>query len=178
MTSIYRSTAGALLASAVLLVAGCETGGALPEDEALLAVGCDDNGDSPTDKACTEDCTRPCGFDAQPVPRALKYCECESGVYIECRCPRPEWYKGAPSAPYCDNLTDDGLGIAETLHTDPCEKEWDQCVGRDIVDGFTPRGCVCLFKRSESDDMRGVMRLEWDCGSTEKWFYPDQSTIP
>ena len=93
MTSIYRSTAGALLASAVLLVAGCETGGAQPEDEALLAVGCDDNGDSPTDKACTEDCTRDCGFDARPIPRALKYCECESGVFIECRCTRPDWYK-------------------------------------------------------------------------------------
>lgn len=171
MTLLKRSTAGAFLASAVLLVAGCETGGAEPSNDALFAVGCDDGtGDSPTDMACTEDCERPCGFTpGAPLARALKYCVCEAGVYIECRCPRPDWYKGATMAPYCDPLTVDGKGLADPLDQEPCGKEWDQCVGRDIVEGFTPRGCVCLFKNG---------RLEWECGSTEKWFYPDQSTIP
>jgi hypothetical protein len=174
MTRTTRSTAGTFLISAVFLFAGCETGGAEPE-EVYFAVGCDDGGgDSPTDLACTEDCSRDCGFTATPTHgRALKYCVCEGGVYIECRCPRPDWYKGAPSAPYCDYLTPDGLGIASTLDEIPCDKEWDQCVGRDIVEGFTPRGCACLFKNSGAG-----LRLEWECGSTEKWFYPDQSTIP
>ena len=72
-------------------------------------------------------------------------------------------------APYCDDQSADGLGLADPLDGEPCEKEWDQCVGRDIVEGFTPRGCVCLNKNGG---------LEWECGSTEKWFYPDQSTIP
>jgi hypothetical protein len=177
MTRKYRSTAGTFLISAVLLVGGCETGGAaLPDDSPFYVpeLYCPDTSmDSPTDYPCHEDCERPCGFNPEPKPRATKYCVCEGGVFIECRCPRPDWYKGAPSAPYCDDLTPDGKGETGILDEEPCPREWDQCVGRDLVDGFTPRGCACLMKNSGNG-----LRLEWDCGSTEKWFYPDQSTIP
>jgi hypothetical protein len=159
MKRLLRSTAGVFLVSAVLLV-GCETGGAHLDPDSPLYYdeqNCTDTSmDSPTDKPCHEDCQRPCGFNGSPhYPRAVKYCVCQGGVFIECRCPRPDWY----------------IGVAEFLDNLPCEKEWMQCVGRDIVEGFTPRGAVCLNKRGDG-------RLVWEAASTEKWFYPDQSTIP
>lgn len=176
MTRTTGITAGTLLISAVLLFAGCDTGGAFLDENSPLyfdEANCKDTSiDSPTDMPCHEDCTRDCGFNGSPnYPRAIKYCVCQGGVFIECRCPRPDWYKGAMSAPYCDPLTPDGSGLAEYLDDLPCEKEWQQCIGRDPVDGFTPRGAVCLNRRNDG-------RLTWKAGSTEKWFYPDQSTIP
>jgi hypothetical protein len=121
----------------------------------------------------------------------VKYCVCEAGVFIECRCPRPEWYKGAPDAPYCDKYTEDGKGLTASFVdpiTDdpvPCVRdgvadavEWDQCVARDPVDGFTPRGCVCMDERTPFGQPSNPANLVWICASTEKWFYPEQSTIP
>ena len=175
MTITKRITAGLKFIPAVFLAFACDTGGA-ESDEALFYTGeaqCSDTAlDSPTDKACHEDCVRNCGFNGSPnYPRAQKYCICQGGVYIECRCPRPDWYKGAIFAPYCDSLTADGLGISASLDDMPCEREWDQCIGRDIVDGYTPRGAVCL-------DTRGNGQLTWVAGSTEKWFAPEQSVRP
>ena len=174
MTTLRRITAGALLVPAVLLVQSCTTGGTFLEDGSPLYEGelnCKDtNADSPTDQACHEDCTRVCGFNGTPnpkYPRATKYCVCQGGVYIECRCPRPDWYVGAQTAPYCDSLTDDGSGLTGLLEDETCEHEWDQCIGRDPVDGYTPRGCVCLDKRNTGVPI-------WVCGSTEKWFYVEQ----
>jgi hypothetical protein len=196
----WRSvTASVFLALSGVAAFGCTTGGAAPLDEdfygdppvdAPVTPGqvcyhniedymlSDTGADSPTDFACHADCYRPCGFDPNnpkypsdpKFPRAVKYCPCESGVYIECRCPRPDWYKGAFEAPYCDKYTIDGKGISDPLDGDPCPEEWAQCIGRDPVDGYTPRGCAC-FETTDGT-------LEWDCRSTEKWFYPEQSTIP
>jgi hypothetical protein len=185
MAMLNRITAGVLMVSAVFLAFGCMTGGAeLPEDSLHYAgerVCTDTSIDSPTDMACHEDCVRDCGFDVDgnidPAtrlprwPRAKKYCVCQGGVFIECRCPRPDWYKGALFAPYCDEFTPNGMGLAGDLGVGnglPCDKEWQQCVGRDIVTGFTPRGAVCL-------DSNGDGALQWVDGSTEKWFAPEQS---
>lgn len=163
------------LVLSVLSAAGCLAGGAAPaEDSGLYGdrdptgmPQCGPDSESPTDQACHEDCTRDCGFTHPLYPRALKYCVCQAGVFIECRCPRPEWYQGAREAPYCDPLTSDGSGRTSFINDTPCDAEWDQCVARDEVDGFTPRGCVCV--RMPNDTLR------WECGSTEKWFYPEQS---
>jgi hypothetical protein len=178
MTTLRRSVAaGVVLALFVASSSGCMTGGATPTDEDLLAdpVLCQDSKeDSPTDMACTADCTRKCGYDMEPAnPRATKYCVCEGGVYIECRCPRPDWYEGAPEAPYCDDWTINGSGRTMYINPRECTAPWRQCIARDPVKGFTPRGCVCLDK-----DPGDGLDLEWECGSTEKWFYPEQSTIP
>lgn len=172
MARLRRITAGALVIPAVVLVYGCMTGGAsLPDDSPHYdgEDNCQDTSqDSPTDKACRADCVRNCGFNASPkYPRAQKYCVCQGGAYIECRCPRPDWYVGETFAPYCDSLTPDGSGLATSLEDLPCEREFDQCVGRDPVEGYTPRGCVCLDRRNNG-------ALIWVCGSTEKWFAPEQ----
>jgi hypothetical protein len=53
-------------------------------------------------------------------------------------------------------------------------KEFDQCVARDPVDGFTPRGCVCLDTESPLGAPSNPANFEWVCASTEKWFYPEQ----
>jgi hypothetical protein len=174
MTTFFRITAGALLVPAVLLIQGCTTGGAFLEENDPLYQGeldCKETSvDSPTDLPCHEDCTRDCGFNGAPkYPRGVKYCVCQGGVFIECRCPRAEWYIGPISAPYCDSLTADGSGLTGIIEDQACPNEWQECVGRDIVTGYTPRGCVCL-------DKRGTGQFIWVCGSTEKWFYPDQST--
>ncbi|HEX6271552.1 MAG TPA: hypothetical protein VFZ53_00860 [Polyangiaceae bacterium] len=161
-----------LVALSVAAAPGCMAGGAAPSEESGLYGDCL-GADSPTDMACTEDCVRDCGFTHPMYERAKKYCVCQAGVYIECRCPRPDWYKGAPDAPYCDKYTEDGSGKTMLVDKRPCDAEWDQCVARDIVDGFTPRGCVCT--RDPEPLPNG--RLVWECGSTEKWFYPDQSVI-
>ena len=191
----WRSvTVSAFLALSVAAASGCVTGGAAPLDEDYYGdapgeLACvhniedymmaDTGQDSPTDLACHADCYRPCGFNASPrYPRGIKYCECESGVYIECRCPRAPWYKGAPDAPYCDRYTSDGLGLASPLDGVPCTTEWAQCVGRDVVDGYTPRGCVCLDRRTPEGQPSVPANFQWRCGSTEKWFYPEQSTKP
>ena len=160
-----RVFASVLLALSVVAAPGCMAGGAAPSEESGLFGDCGGS-DSPTDFACHEDCTRPCGFTHPSYERALKYCVCQAGVYIECRCPRPDWYQGAPDAPYCDSLTTDGSGDTRVLDERPCQAEWDQCVGRDLVEGFTPKGCVCVLDEG---------KLRWECGSTEKWFYPEQS---
>jgi hypothetical protein len=176
MTTLRRITAGALLVPAVLLIQSCTNGGeSLDENDPLYngELYCKDTSmDSPTDLPCHEDCTRDCGFNASPgpadspYPRGVKYCVCQGGVFIECRCPRPDWYIGPISAPYCDSLTADGSGMTGLLEDLPCTNEWQECVGRDIVTGYTPRGCVCLNKRGNGPI--------WVCGSTEKWFYPEQ----
>jgi hypothetical protein len=173
-----RITAGLRLIPAVFLALGCDAGGAEVEEELFYAgeAQCAETSiDSPTDRPCHEDCTRACGYDGTPhytPTRAVKYCVCQGGVFIECRCPRPDWYKGAIFAPYCDKYTAeiDGSGEAEVLDERPCEKEWDQCIGRDSVDGYTPRGAVCMYD-DEGD-------LIWFAGSTEKWFAPEQSVRP
>ena len=175
--------AGVLLALSVVAPSGCATGGAAPLDEDFFGDGPGDLGcvrslddfdivdtgqDSPTDMACHEDCVRPCGFNATPnYPRGVKYCVCQSGVYIECRCPRADWYEGELDAPYCDDWTTDGSGKASSIKAAECKREFKQCITRDPVDGFTPRGCVCI-------DRDGQGQLEWVCASTEKWFYPKQ----
>ena len=151
------------------LVYGCMAGGAEADPEAYEGeLNCEVTSiDSPTAHPCRADCFRACGFNASPnFPRAVKYCECEGGVYIECRCPRPEWYQGAAFAPYCDGLTEDGSGFIGRLQNRPCETEWQQCVARDLVGGNTPRGCACLNKRGAE--------LVWVCSSTEKWFAPEE----
>lgn len=180
--AIFRGiTAGVSSFPAVFLACGCMTGGGEPPSDSPFYRGelaCTNTSiDSPTDQACHEDCERPCGFNADDnpkyAPRAIKYCVCQGGVFIECRCPRPDWYKGAIFAPYCDEFTADGRGIAADLGAGsglPCDKEWQQCIGRDVVDGYTPRGAVCLYNEDE--------RLVWFTGSTEKWFAPEQSVKP
>jgi hypothetical protein len=182
MTISRRITAGLSIIPAVFLAYGCMTGGAGPAEDSPLYLGeaaCQDTSiDSPSDRPCHQDCVRNCGFNGDPnFPRAPKYCVCQSGVFIECRCPRPDWYKGAIYAPYCDSFSWDGSGLTSRVEEDeqgnddiPCDTEWQQCVGRDSVDGFTARGCVCLNKRGSA--------LIWVCGSTEKWFAPEQSVRP
>ncbi len=186
-------SAGLILALSVIAASGCMTGGASPLDEDFygdtpIKKACTHNledyddpnlvstsVDSPTDMACHADCYRPCGFNVSPhYPRGIKYCECEAGVFIECRCPRAPWYKGAPDAPYCDKYSADGKGLADPLDEVPCTEEWAQCIGRDVVDGYTPRGCVCLDDRSPLGAPTNPANLRWTCGSTEKWFYPEQ----
>jgi hypothetical protein len=162
--------AGVLLALSVVAPSGCMTGGAAPLDEDFYGdLQCPDtSSDSPTDMACHDDCQRDCGFNAGPnYPRGVKYCVCQSGVYIECRCPRADWYKGELDAPYCDDWTTDGSGKASSIKAAECDREFKQCITRDPVDGFTPRGCVCI-------DKEGRGQLQWVCASTEKWFYPKQ----
>jgi len=153
------------------------TGGAAPPEGSTLYGDRDESGlpvcgtesESPTDLACHDDCVRDCGFNGSPnYPRAQKYCVCQGGVFIECRCPRPEWYVGDLEAPYCDDWTSDGSGRSQLIVRSFCDQEFKQCIARDPVDGFTPRGCVCLHKRNTTE-------LEWVCASTEKWFYPEQS---
>jgi hypothetical protein len=173
-----------ILASALLTLSviafGCDTGGVgPPEGSPFYAdqVNCDDgNGDSPTDMACTEDCTRACGYlRTDSDPRAQKYCVCEGGVFIECRCPKPDWYLGAPSAPYCDDLTPDGSGKKSFLDKMPCQVQWQECIARDPVDGFTPQGCACMDRGDKKPGTNPPEPLfKWDCRSTEKWFYPEQ----
>jgi hypothetical protein len=168
-------SASVVLALSVIAPSGCMTGGAAPSEESGLYGDRDEAGlpqcggaDSPTDMACHEDCQRDCGFTHPQYPRAQKYCVCQAGVFIECRCPRPDWYIAAPDAPYCDKYSTDGSGRTQLVDKRPCKAEWDQCVARDPVDGYTPRGCVC------TEELDGM--LVWECGSTEKWFYPEQST--
>jgi len=190
-------TASVFLALSVGMPLGCTTGGAAPLDEDFYGdspgdtycahnledyddpAKADTSLDSPTDFACHADCYRACGFNASPhYPRGVKYCECESGVYIECRCPRAPWYIGAPDAPYCDDYTYNGSGEAASIDDTKCTREWLQCVTRDVVDGYTPRGCVCIDRDTPLGMPTNPANLEWVCGSTEKWFYPDQSTRP
>ena len=183
-------TASVFLALSVCMPSGCTTGVAAPLDEDFFGDSADDLGcvhdiadigmadtsaDSPTDFACHADCYRPCGFNGSPhYPRGVKYCVCQSGVYIECRCPRAPWYIGTPDAPYCDKISSDGSGRSQFVQNRPCDKEFAQCVARDPVDGYTPRGCVCLDRDSPEGAPSNPANFEWVCASTEKWFYPEQ----
>jgi hypothetical protein len=66
---------------------------------------------------------------------------------------------GAAAAPYCATAD----GTTTTLKNMPCTKEWDECIGKDVVTGTTPQGCACM--RDPASTM-----LQWSCGSTNKWF--------
>jgi hypothetical protein len=105
--------------------------------------------------ACSMPCVTTCGF----YDLGTKGCDCVSGVFVSCHCPRPWDYQGAPTAPTC-NTTD---GRTHWIDNTPCTDEWAQCIGTDPVSGTNPRGCVCL-----TDPVNG--KLEWTCGSTNKWF--------
>jgi len=105
--------------------------------------------------ACSMPCVTTCGF----YDLGTKGCDCVSGVFVSCQCPRPWDYQGAPSAPTC-NTTD---GRTHWIDNTPCTNEWAQCIGTDPVSGTNPRGCVCL-----TDPVNG--EREWTCGSTNKWF--------
>ena len=108
-----------------------------------------------TGATCTMDCQIECGFNGM----GTKTCTCMGGVYTMCPCPVPAEYGGAATAPYCAG---DGMTVA--LDDMPCEVEWDQCIGKDVVSGSTPKGCVCMKDPANSD------ALTWFCGSTNKWF--------
>ena len=105
--------------------------------------------------ACSMPCVTTCGF----YDLGTKGCDCVSGVFVSCHCPRPWDYQGATTAPTCD--TSDGR--THWIDNTPCTNEWAQCIGTDPVSGTNPRGCVCL-----TDPVNG--KLEWTCGSTNKWF--------
>lgn len=105
--------------------------------------------------ACTMPCLTTCGF----YDLGTKDCDCVSGVFVSCHCPRPWNYQGNPTAPTC-NTSD---GRTHWLDNTPCTDQWAQCIGTDPVSGTNPRGCVCL-----TDPVNG--KLEWTCGSTNKWF--------
>ena len=104
---------------------------------------------------CTKDCCIQCGFNGM----GTKTCTCANGAYSMCPCMKPSTYLGAPTAPTCD--TPDGTTL--TLKNTLCTTEWQECVGKDVVSGSTPQGCVCM-----STPVTNV--LQWYCGSTNKWF--------
>jgi hypothetical protein len=104
---------------------------------------------------CTKDCCVQCGFNGL----GTKICTCDGGLYTMCPCPKPTTYLGAATAPYCD--TPDGT--TPTLKNTECTVEWQECVGKDLVSGTTPQGCVCMQNPSTGT-------LQWYCGSTNKWF--------
>jgi hypothetical protein len=106
-------------------------------------------------QACTAPCVTTCGFHGM----GTKGCDCVSGVFVSCHCPRPWNYQGATTAPPC--ATTDGR--THWIDNTACSEEWAQCIGSDPVSGTNPRGCVCL-----TDPVNG--QLEWTCGSTNKWF--------
>ena len=89
-------------------------------------------------------------------------CDCVSGVYVSCSCPRPWNYQGRTTAPPCPTAD----GRTHWLDNTACNEEWAQCIGSDPVSGVNPRGCVCL-----TDPVNG--KLEWTCGSTNRWFVPE-----
>jgi hypothetical protein len=103
---------------------------------------------------CTQDCTVECGYHGV----GTKTCTCGGGIFTQCHCPRPAAYMGAPTAGYC--MTADGT--TTLLNKQPCDKEWDECVGKDPVTGVTPQGCACM------KDTTGA--LTWVCGSTNQWY--------
>jgi hypothetical protein len=108
--------------------------------------------------ACTEPCVTTCGY----YDLGTKACDCVSSVFVSCHCPRPWNYQGHTTAPPCS--TSDGR--THWLDNTACVEEWAQCIGSDPVSGTNPRGCVCL-----TDPVNG--KLEWTCGSTNKWFLPE-----
>jgi hypothetical protein len=110
--------------------------------------------------SCTQDCLVTCGFQNM----GLKTCTCAGGSYSQCPCPRPDNYMGAETAPPCNTLGSPD-GSADALDDLPCETEWAQCIGNDVVTGNTPRGCACLRNIVSND-------LQWYCGSTNRWFQP------
>jgi hypothetical protein len=112
-----------------------------------------------TGETCTIDCRLGCGFNGL----GLKHCTCQGGTYESCPCPRPDTYRGAPTATFCTV----GTGMSSELDETPCAAEWDQCVARDPVTG-TPRGCACLKNATGA--------LEWTCGSTNNWFALESET--
>jgi len=89
----------------------------------------------------------------------MRTCDCVSGVFVSCHCPRPWNYNGATTAPVCD--TPDGR--THWIDNTACTTEWAQCIGTDPVSGTNPRGCACMI-----DPVNG--KLEWTCGSTNRWF--------
>jgi hypothetical protein len=105
--------------------------------------------------ACTMPCVTTCGY----YDMGTKACDCVNGVFVSCHCPRPWNYQGRTTAPAC-NTAD---GRTHWIDNTPCTEEWAQCIGTDPVAGTNPRGCVCL-----TDPVNG--KLEWTCGSTNKWF--------
>jgi hypothetical protein len=119
-----------------------------------------------TDATCNIDCTVPCGF----AQLGTKYCSCIGGVYAQCPCPRPDAYQGKQFAKYCDDpdfpLAWD-TGLMQAVKGNPCPTEWEQCIARDVPPGSTPRACACLANPSNG-------ALQWYCGSTNKWFFPEE----
>lgn len=111
-----------------------------------------------TGAACTKDCQLGCGFQEM----GDKYCSCESGAYSACPCNRPAEFDAAPYAQFC---TEFGAadGLSANLKGNPCDAEFDICIGQDDVSGSTPQGCACLVDNISSE-------LKWFCGSTNKWF--------
>ena len=118
-----------------------------------------------SDATCTMDCKIGCGFDQL----GTKLCSCVGGVYSQCPCPRPDSYEGAETAKYCDDAdfpSASETGLMEEMKGLPCDTHWEQCIARDIPPGSTPRGCVCMLNPITQE-------LEWYCGSTNKWFFPE-----
>jgi hypothetical protein len=105
--------------------------------------------------ACTVDCIIPCGYAGM----GTKTCTCTSGMYSMCPCPKPASYMGAATAPYCATAD----GTTTSLKNTACTTQWQECIGKDLVSGSTPAGCVCLMNATSGT-------LQWACGSTNKWF--------
>lgn len=111
---------------------------------------------------CAVDCTIPCGFQRL----GTKVCSCVGGVYVTCPCPAPPGWQGAATAPPCDVVVPaSASGLASALKNAPCDTEWAECVGREPFSGNTPQGCACLTNPATG-------KLQWYCGSTNKWFTP------
>jgi hypothetical protein len=110
--------------------------------------------------ACTRDCDVPCGFNQL----GGKHCTCEAGIYSQCPCSPPPGWAGAPTAGPCSAVGGDGTSASLTGL--PCASQWQECIGSELPNGTTYRGCVCL------PSLTAGAGLAWACGSTNKWFNP------
>lgn len=111
--------------------------------------------DAKTGATCTKHCCIQCGFGGI----GNKFCTCRDGIYSMCPCVPPDTWHGPSTAPTCPTAD----GTTTTLKNTLCSVEWQACVGTDPVSGSTPQGCVCMNNPATS-------RLQWYCGSTNKWF--------
>jgi len=54
-------------------------------------------------------------------------------------------------------------GTTTLLNKQPCDKEWDQCIGKDVVSRRDANGIVLAMKIRP-------WRSHWICGSTKQWY--------
>ena len=120
--------------------------------------------------ACSKPCLTTCGF----YEMGTRSCDCVSGVFVSCHCPRPWNYQGCEQRAAVQHAR----RLAPIGSTTPrAATNGRSASGSDPVSGTSPRGCVCTLTDPVNGKLGVDLRLHQQMVLTRMSFTPPADDV-